>query len=111
MIPDLVYYQLLIIILFWLCFMLPHLWPSPHRGMPTRPATPITPKRKRSTEPTVFEGLTHKPPCALCERETGETPPAPPQRPAPMPPTHRRPRTVDTSQHFCPHTDCDYRGW
>src|SRR5262245_71728 len=28
-----------------------------------------------------------------------------------MPPTHRRPRTVDTSRHFCPHTDCAYRGW
>jgi IS1 family transposase len=55
--------------------------------------------------------VTHKPPCALCERETGETPPAPPPRPDPMPPTHRRPRTVDTSRHFCPHTDCAYRGW
>jgi IS1 family transposase/transposase-like protein len=28
-----------------------------------------------------------------------------------MPPTHRRPRTVDTSQHFCPHGGCRYRGW
>src|SRR3989440_4832392 len=28
-----------------------------------------------------------------------------------MPPTSRRPRTVDTSRHFCPHTDCAYRGW
>jgi IS1 family transposase len=28
-----------------------------------------------------------------------------------MHPTHRRPRTVDTSQHFCPHTGCRYRGW
>jgi IS1 family transposase len=28
-----------------------------------------------------------------------------------MPRTNRRPRTVDTSRHFCPHTDCDYRGW
>ena len=28
-----------------------------------------------------------------------------------MPPTNRRPRTVDTAMHFCPHTDCDYRGW
>src|SRR2546428_12176133 len=28
-----------------------------------------------------------------------------------MPPTNRRPRTVDTSMHFCPHTACDYRGW
>jgi IS1 family transposase len=32
-------------------------------------------------------------------------------RPDPLPPTHRRPRTVDTSQHFCPHTGCRYRGW
>jgi len=32
-------------------------------------------------------------------------------RPAPMPPTHRRPRAVDTSRHFCPHAPCDYRGW
>jgi hypothetical protein len=28
-----------------------------------------------------------------------------------MSPTNRRPRTVDTSQHFCPHPGCDYRGW
>jgi IS1 family transposase/transposase-like protein len=28
-----------------------------------------------------------------------------------MPSTHRRPRTVDTSQHFCPHGGCRYRGW
>ena len=28
-----------------------------------------------------------------------------------MPPTTRRPRTVDTSSNFCPHTDCAYRGW
>ena len=28
-----------------------------------------------------------------------------------MPPTNRRPRTVDTSRHVCPHTACDYRGW
>ena len=28
-----------------------------------------------------------------------------------MPPTHRRPRMIDTSRHFCPHVGCDYRGW
>jgi len=28
-----------------------------------------------------------------------------------MAPTHRRPREVDTSRHFCPYSDCDYRGW
>jgi IS1 family transposase len=111
MVPHLVYYQLVILVLLWLCVMLPHLWPSPPRGMPTRPADPITPKRKRSTEPTPFAGLTHKPHCALCEQATGETAPAPPVRPDPMPPTNRRPRTVDTSMHFCPHDGCRYRGW
>ena len=28
-----------------------------------------------------------------------------------MPPSHRRPRTVDTSRHFCPQRGCRYRGW
>jgi transposase-like protein len=28
-----------------------------------------------------------------------------------MAPTNRRPREVDTSMHFCPRSDCDYRGW
>src|SRR5256712_10110960 len=31
--------------------------------------------------------------------------------PSRCPPTNRRPRTVDTSQHFCPHGGCRYRGW
>lgn len=111
MIPHLVYYQLVILVLLWLCLMLPHLWPSPPGGAPQTPTQPIRPKRQRSTEPKPFAGLTHKPHCALCEHESGERAPAPPQRPDPIPPTHRRPRTVDTSRHFCPHTDCDYRGW
>src|SRR6516164_8452628 len=37
--------------------------------------------------------------------------PPPPMQPDPMLPTHRRPREVDTSRHFCPHVHCDYRGW
>ena len=79
-------------------------------SLPTLPV-PAQPKRKRSTKPKAFAGLTHKPHCALCEQETGETAPAPPRRPDPMPSTNRRPRTVDTSMHFCPHPECDYRGW
>jgi IS1 family transposase len=31
--------------------------------------------------------------------------------PDPLPPANRRPRAVDTSVHFCPQSDCDYRGW
>jgi IS1 family transposase len=111
MVSHLFYSQLALLALLWLFVMLHLSWPRRSETSPPVPATPITPKRKRSTEPKAFEGLTHKPHCALCERETRETPPAPPQRPDPMPPTTRRPRTVDTSMHFCPHTDCDYRGW
>jgi IS1 family transposase len=111
MIPHLVDYQLVLLVLLWLCVILPHLWLSPPRGMPTRPVDPSTPKRTRSSEPTPFAGLTQKPPCALCEQAAGEGTPAPPRRPDPMPPTTRRPRTVDTSRHFCPHLECDYRGW
>jgi IS1 family transposase len=111
MVSHLFYYQLALLAIIWLFVMLSLTGPRRSATPTTAPATPITPKRKRSTEPKAFEGLTHKPHCALCERETGETPPAPPPRPAPMPPTNRRPRTVDTSRHFCPHPECDYRGW
>src|SRR5262249_42714471 len=111
MIPHLVYYQLVILVLLWLCLMLPHLWPSPPGGAPKTPTQPIRPQRTRSTEPKPFTGLTHKPHCTLCEHEIGDRAPAPPRRPAPIPPTTRRPRTVDTSRHFCPHPECDYRGW
>src|SRR5215475_10569858 len=97
--------------LIWLFIMLHLSWPRRSETPPLVPAASLKPTRKRSTEPQAFEGLTEKPHCALCERETGETSPAPPQRPDPMPPTNRRPRTVDTSMHFCPHPDCDYRGW
>ena len=105
---PLFYYPLAWLAILWLCVMVHVTGSAP--GL-TTPAVPAQPKRKRSTEPHPFAGLTHKPPCALCDHGPGETAPAPPRRPAPLPPTHRRPRTVDTSRHFCPHTDCAYRGW
>jgi hypothetical protein len=108
MVSHLFYYQLTLLALIWFFVMLHVTWSEP--GL-TTPAVPAKPKRTRSTEPKPFAGLTHKPHCALCDQETGETAPAPPRRPDPMPPTHRHPRTVDTSMHFCPHTDCAYRGW
>ena len=108
MVSPLVYYQLALLAIIWLFVMLHLTGPEPGR---TTPSVPAQPKRKRSTEPKAFEGLTHKPHCALCERETAH-PQAPPLVPPdPLPPTHRRPREVDTSMHFCPHLGCAYRGW
>src|SRR5215475_2125553 len=108
MVSHLFYYQLALFALVWLFVMLHVTGAKP--GLTTPPA-PAKPKRKRSTEPKAFAGLTHKPPCALCEQATADTAPPPPVRPDPMPPTNRHPRIVDTSRHFCPHTACDYRGW
>jgi IS1 family transposase len=110
MVSHLFYYQLALLALVWLFVML-HVAAS-HPGAPIPPtATPLKPKRKRSNAPKPFNGLTHKPHCALCARETAHPQAPPPVPPDPMAPTNRRPREVDTSRHFCPHNGCDYRGW
>src|SRR5215468_128965 len=90
--------------------MLLYVWPSA-RVRRSTPAAPLVPRRQHTTEPKPFAGLTTKPYCALCAKESAVLHGSPPVRPAPMPPTNRHPRTVDTSAHFCPHTGCDYRGW
>jgi IS1 family transposase len=111
MIPHHFYYQLAVLGLLWLCVLLHLAWSSSGTTPQTKLSMPITPRRTRSHEPPPFAGLTHKPPCALCAHEAAHPHAPPPVPPKPMPPTHRRPRTVDTSGHFCPHTGCDYRGW
>jgi hypothetical protein len=108
MVSHLFYYQLALCVLVWLFGILHGTGSKP--GLTTPPVT-AKPKRKRSTAPKAFAGLMKNPHCALCEQAIGEIAPPPPVRPDPMPPTPRRPRTVDTSMHFCPHSDCDYRGW
>ena len=110
MIPTLFFYELVLVALVWLFLMLCWLWPNdPAARCPTQPQP--RPPRKRSNDPKPFAGLTHKPHCALCEQEATPPHPPPPLPPGPMPPTNRRPREVDTSRHFCPHTGCRYRGW
>ena len=81
MVSELFFYQLALIALLWLCFMLPWVWPS-ERVIPgsTLPPPPLLP-RKRSREPKPFAGLTRKPPCAACE-QAHEHVPQPPSWPA-----------------------------
>jgi hypothetical protein len=113
MVSHLFYYQLALLALVWLFLMLHVTWPK--RSVTPPPASakpePMPPKRPGATEPKPFEGLTHKPHCVLCERDTAQPPAPAPVPPDPMPPTNRRPRKVDTSRHFCPHAGCRYRGW
>jgi hypothetical protein len=49
--PHHVYYQLAILVLFWLCVLLPHLWPSPPSGAPKTPRPSMKPNRRRSSGP------------------------------------------------------------
>src|SRR3954468_10744940 len=104
MVPHHFVYQLVLFALIWL-FVVMHLT-RPKRAVtaPAAPALPepLTPKRPRSNEPKSFEGLTQKPHCALCARDTASPKALSVVPPAPMAPTHRRPRAVDTSRHFCP---------
>jgi hypothetical protein len=111
MVSHLFFYQLVLLGLLWLCVMLHNAWPNACAGGDQRPAKPLPPPRKRSSDPKPFPGLTRTPPCAACAQvhEHGSQPPdGPPPR---MAPTRGRPRQVDTSQHFCPHPNWAYRGW
>jgi hypothetical protein len=110
MVPDLFFYQLVLIALVWLCLMLHWMWPSGPATCPPTPAPPL-PVPKRHHEPTPFAGLTTKPPCDACEYANAPRPQAPCAAPPRMVLTRGRPRQVDTSTHFCPNADCAYRGW
>src|SRR2546427_11975188 len=105
--------QLVLFALIWLFIILHLPWPQRTVTVPvvTAQPEPRKPKRHRSNEPKPFEGLTQKPHCVLCERDTAHPKVPPPLPPDPMPSTNRRPRDIDTSRHFCPHSHCDYRGW
>jgi hypothetical protein len=111
MISNLVFYQLGLIALVWVFLMLYGLWPSePAAARPPSPA-PVTPPRKRSCAPKSFIGPTRKPPCDACKEgvEPHCEPPGPPP-PLMVSLRGRRPQ-IDTSQQFCPASDCRYGGW
>jgi IS1 family transposase len=111
MVSELLFYQLALIALLWLCFMLHWVWPSDGGATRPTPSQPTPPLRRRSREPTPFPGLIHKPHCAACE-QVAQDPEAPPPPAPPLLTSRRgRPRQVDTAQHFCPNANCDYRGW
>ena len=107
MVSDLFFYQLGLIALVWLCFMLQWAWPSDAADV--CPTTPTPPPPKRTRGPKPFAGLTHKPPCDACEHASEprlQAPIAPPR----LAMTRGRRRQVDTSSHFCPNPDCRYHG-
>src|SRR5216683_1752518 len=111
MMPDPLFYRLLLVGLVWLCLILHVVWPYDRTTAgPTTPRPAKAPP-KRSSDPKPFPGLPRTPPCAACE-QVHEHVPQPPSCPPPrIVPTRGRPRQVETSQHFCPYPDCAYQGW
>ncbi len=111
MVPNLFFYQLVLVALVWVCLMLHWVWPSDCATAHPTPPQPTPPRRQHSREPKPFAGLTRKPHCDACEHATAPRPQAPAAPPPRIVPTRGRPRQVDTSSHFCPHPHCVYRGW
>ena len=108
MVPDLFFYQLLLIALVWLCLMLHWVWPSDPacarrpRAHPHGQSATVSPNLLRASPPSRTATPVH--PAAAHP----QTPSVPPPR---IVPTRGRRRQVDTSHHFCPNPDCAYRGW
>jgi IS1 family transposase len=111
MIPNPLFYQLLLVSLVLLCIMIHVWWPDSSKATPARPSKPDQPRRQRSKEPKPFTGYIHKPLCEACEQGVDSRPKAPGSPPPVMRFTRGRRRTVNTSGHFCPEQDCAYHGW
>ena len=65
MVPNLLFYQLLLVALVLICIMV-HVW-WPDHPTPT-PLKPDKPRHKRSKGPKPFTGYLHKPLCEACEQ-------------------------------------------
>jgi IS1 family transposase/transposase-like protein len=109
MVDDLLFHELLLLGLLWLCVIL--YWVGLRRQAVTDQARGHPAKRatRRSQDSKPFPGLTTKPRCGACEPGPGEPPPtAPPPR---LYFPSGRPRTVATHHYFCPEPTCRYYGW
>lgn len=111
MIPNPLFYILLLVYLLLICIIIHVWWPDPPSTTPQTPLKPDKPRRKRSKDPKPFTGLIHKPICEACENGADARQKAPGSPPPVIIFTRGRPRTVETRSHFCPDPDCSYYGW
>src|SRR6266571_2693962 len=111
MASHLLFYQLLLVALVCLCFVLHALWPGARTGVRPTLLQPSPPRPKRSREPTPFDGLLHKPLCAACDQAAASGHKAPSTPPPLITYARGRKRTIDSQNQFCPDLDCSYYGW
>src|SRR4029453_12134146 len=94
MVPDLFFYQLVLVALVWVCLMLQWVWPSDCATAPPTPPQPTPPRPQRRRESKPFAGLTCKPHCDACEPAPALRPPAPAAPPPRLAPTRGRRRPL-----------------
>ena len=110
MASNLLFYQLLLVALACLCFVLHALWPGARTGVRPTLLQPSPPRPKHSREPKLFAGLLHKPLCAACEQAAASGPKAS-RTPPPLLTYAQGPkRTIDSQKQCCPDVDCSYDG-
>src|SRR5215831_1535140 len=95
MVPNVLFYQLLLVALVLICFMIHVWWPAPSRATPPQPLKPDKPQRKRAKEPKPFTGYLYKPLCEACETGTAIRSQAPGSPPPVITFTRGRKRTID----------------
>jgi hypothetical protein len=77
MVPNLLFYQLLLVALVLIYCMIHVGWPDNLSVTSKISPKPDKPRRKRSTAPQPCTGLIHKPLCEACEKGTDALPQAP----------------------------------
>jgi hypothetical protein len=111
MASNLLFYQLLLVALVCLCFVLHALWPGARPGVRPTLLQPSPPRPTRSREPTPFAGLLHKPLCAACAQAAASGHKTPSTPPPLITDARGRKCTIDSQNQFCPDLDCSYDGW
>ncbi len=72
---------------------------------PPPPPSPTTEKTSQRQAPTKI------PDCPLCQQEHEANSCSVPSAPPKIVNKRGRPKSIDTSAHFCPHEECSYYGW
>ena len=108
MAPTLLFYQLLLVALVFICLVIRLWWPDHPRATSYRPFKPDKSRRTRSKVPKPFTGFIHKPFCDACEHSADACPKALSAPPPLLTFPRGRRRTVNTLSHFCPDPDCSY---
>jgi IS1 family transposase/transposase-like protein len=112
MVDNLLFHELLLLGLLWLCVIWCWRWSKRQAALGQAHGQPVKRSQRHATDQKPFPGLTTKPFCAACAHTVQAHAVKPPPVPLPLMPSPRgRQRQVDTQHQFCPEPSCRYYGW